>query len=252
MILGSQKPGNVKYFLHKVAKTVEMLNMLHFWPFWPPPPPPISLKTFSMFNIFNISPVLSIKMFSFFAPPSILGNTKSTVKAGSWSTVKLPSRRSDNSTLFCQNPEEVAFEELAKRHSWRDTLTVSLVSLRSPRKHLTYSTFALFWTCCLHVEQIHLKHIGQKPLNTDSERRVNVLIKKKLENKGNVNYLKSPFPQTNSPTFLCLGKPGLRKRGKFLIMTLCDMYSISFGLNPGSKTILLIQNSHWPTPAEYV
>ena len=58
-----------------------------------------------------------------------IGKTKSTVKAGSWSTVKLPSRRSDNRTLFCQNPEEVAFEEPAKRYSWRDTLTVSLVSL---------------------------------------------------------------------------------------------------------------------------
>ena len=57
-----------------------------------------------------------------------LGKTKSTVKVGSWSTVKPPSRRSDNRTLFCQNPREVAFEESVKRCSWRDTLTVSLVS----------------------------------------------------------------------------------------------------------------------------
>ena len=42
----------------------------------------------------------------------ILGKTKSTVKVGSWSTVKPPSRRSDNRTLFCQNPQEVAFEEV--------------------------------------------------------------------------------------------------------------------------------------------
>ena len=59
----------------------------------------------------------------------LIGKTKSTVKVGSWSTVKPPSRRSDNRTLFCQNPQEVAFEEPVKRYSWRDTLTVSLVSL---------------------------------------------------------------------------------------------------------------------------
>ena len=52
---------------------------------------------------------------------SKIGNTKSTVNSGSWSTIKLPSRRSDNRTLFCQNPEVAAFEELAKRYSWRDT-----------------------------------------------------------------------------------------------------------------------------------
>ena len=59
-----------------------------------------------------------------------LGKTKSTVKVGSWSTVKNPSRRSDNRTLFCQKPQEVTFEGPVKRYSWRDTLTVSLVSLK--------------------------------------------------------------------------------------------------------------------------
>ena len=54
-----------------------------------------------------------------------LGTAKSTVKVVSWSAVKPPSRRSDNRTLFCQNPQEVTFEEPVKRHS----LTVSLVSL---------------------------------------------------------------------------------------------------------------------------
>ena len=63
-----------------------------------------------------------------------LGKTKSTVKAGSWSTAKPPSRRSDNRTLFCQIPQEVPFEEPAKRYSWRDTLTVSLVSLMDSRR----------------------------------------------------------------------------------------------------------------------
>ena len=58
-----------------------------------------------------------------------IGKAKSTVKASSWSTVKPPSRRSDNCTLFSQNPPEVTFEEPVKRYSWRDTLTVSLVSL---------------------------------------------------------------------------------------------------------------------------
>ena len=29
--------------------------------------------------------------------------------------MKTPSRRSDDRTLFCQNPEEVAFEEPAKK-----------------------------------------------------------------------------------------------------------------------------------------
>ena len=61
---------------------------------------------------------------------SRIGKTKSTVKAGSWSTAKPPSRRSDNRTLFCQTPQEVPFEEPVKRYSWRDTLTVSLVSLK--------------------------------------------------------------------------------------------------------------------------
>ena len=59
----------------------------------------------------------------------LLGKTKSTVKAGSWSTVKPPSRRSDSRPLLCQNPQEITFEEPVKRYSWRDTLTVSLVSL---------------------------------------------------------------------------------------------------------------------------
>ena len=31
--------------------------------------------------------------------------------------------------FFCQNPQEVTFEEPMKRYSWRDTLTVSLVYL---------------------------------------------------------------------------------------------------------------------------
>ena len=58
-----------------------------------------------------------------------LGKTKSTVKVGSWSAGKPTSRRSDNRTLFCQNQQEVTFEEPVKRYSWRGTLTVSLVSL---------------------------------------------------------------------------------------------------------------------------
>ena len=60
----------------------------------------------------------------------VLGKTKSTVKAGSWSTAKPPSKRSDNRTLFCQIPHEVPFEEPVKRYSWRVTLTTSLVSLK--------------------------------------------------------------------------------------------------------------------------
>ena len=60
-----------------------------------------------------------------------LSETKSTVKASSWRTVKPPSRRSHNRTLFCQNPQEVPFEEPMKRYSWRDTLPVSLVSLNN-------------------------------------------------------------------------------------------------------------------------
>ena len=48
--------------------------------------------------------------------------------------LQIYSRRSDN-TLFCQNPQEVTFEELVDRHSWKDsapkTPTVSLVSLIS-------------------------------------------------------------------------------------------------------------------------
>ena len=40
-----------------------------------------------------------------------------------------PFRRSHNRTLFCQNPQEATFEEPVKRYSWRDILTVSLVSL---------------------------------------------------------------------------------------------------------------------------
>ena len=62
-------------------------------------------------------------------PSLLLGKTKSTVKVGSWSTVEPPSRRSHNRTLFCQNPQEVTFEEPVKRYSWRDTLTASLASL---------------------------------------------------------------------------------------------------------------------------
>ena len=58
-----------------------------------------------------------------------LGKTKSTVKVGSWSAVKPPSRRSHSRTLFYQNPQEVTFQEPVKRYSWRDTLAVSLVSL---------------------------------------------------------------------------------------------------------------------------
>ena len=51
------------------------------------------------------------------------------------SRVTPPSRRSYNRTLLCENPQEVTFEEPVKRYSWRDTLTVSLVSLRVSRRH---------------------------------------------------------------------------------------------------------------------
>ena len=62
----------------------------------------------------------------------LLGKTKSTVKVVRWVPGVLfnpPSRRSHNRTLFCQNPQEVTFEEPVRRYSWRDTVTVSLVSL---------------------------------------------------------------------------------------------------------------------------
>ena len=44
------------------------------------------------------------------------GRTKSTVKVGlleyRWSLLQIYSKRSDNRTLACQNPQRVAFEEL--------------------------------------------------------------------------------------------------------------------------------------------
>ena len=67
-------------------------------------------------------------------PLSLVGKTKSTVKAGSWSTIQPPSGRSDNRTLFCQNPQEVNFKEPVKRYSWRDTLTSEQLEWR----HLFY------------------------------------------------------------------------------------------------------------------
>ena len=42
-------------------------------------------------------------------PQTFLGKTKSTVKVGSCSTVKPPSRRSDNRTLFCQKSTRSSF-----------------------------------------------------------------------------------------------------------------------------------------------
>ena len=68
-------------------------------------------------------------------PDRGLGITKSTVKVGSWSTANPPSRTSDNRTLFCQNPQELTFEEPVKRYSWRDSLTISLVSLKVQYLH---------------------------------------------------------------------------------------------------------------------
>ena len=92
------------------------------------PPPPFRLGLLLPFPVpeteEKIKDIQNVRQVIFGKEKRKVGKTKSTVKASSWSTVKPPpSRRSDNRTLFCQNPQEVTFEEPVKRHSWRDTLT---------------------------------------------------------------------------------------------------------------------------------
>ena len=71
----------------------------------------------------------------------ILGKTKSTVKAG-------------NRTLFCQIPQEVPFEEPVKMYSWRDTLTESLVSLKSECTKPSHSQWLANFVANVHSQGI--------------------------------------------------------------------------------------------------
>ena len=87
-----------------------------------------------------------------------LGETKSTVEVGllehSWTALQIYSRKSDNRTLICQNPQEVAFEEPVRRHLER-LLTVCpnrILGFSECSWHASGSSWlavrqACFWNC---------------------------------------------------------------------------------------------------------
>ena len=85
--------------------------------------------------------------------PFSLSKTKSTVKVGSWSAVEPPPGGPITVLFSAKNHNKVAFEEPVKRYSWRDTLTVSLVSLinsgsggaKSPANTFVPDTLRTFW-----------------------------------------------------------------------------------------------------------